>query len=29
LVKHGYIFSLCALIDDILNNDIKLKNVDV
>ena len=29
LVKHGYIFSLGALIDDIFNNDIKLKNGDV
>ena len=26
LVKDGYIFSLGALIYDILNNDIKLKN---
>ena len=29
LVKDGYIFSLGALIYDILNNNIKLKNGDV
>ena len=29
LVKDGYIFSLGALIYDILNNDIKLKKGDV